>query len=152
MSRFSAYPFPQGLVAVAVLCGGLFANKVAIAATSVDDEALYERIAPVAKVLLAPVSAAGGGVPRTGEELYNTVCAACHGAGVAGAPKFGDKAAWAPRLGLGLDGLLKSAITGKNAMPPRAGSNASDYELARAIVYMANKAGAGFKEPAALAK
>lgn len=113
------------------------------------DEAANARIQPVAKVSLAP---AGGGVAkgsRSGEELYKAVCGACHETGVANAPKTGDKAGWASRLGVGLDGLLKSAIAGKNAMPPKGGSDASDEELARAIAYMANKSGANFKEPAA---
>jgi cytochrome c5 len=115
----------------------------------VDEEAVNSRIAPVARVELAAPSAAGASAERSGEQLYRTICVACHEAGIANAPKLGDKAAWAPRLALGLDGLLKSAIAGKNAMPPRAASNASDAELTRAIVYMANKAGAAFKEPAA---
>jgi len=117
-----------------------------------DEEAINSRIAPVARVELAAPSADAAGAAvgaRSGEQMYKTVCVACHDAGVANAPKLGDKAAWAPRLALGLDGLLKSAIAGKNAMPPRAASNATDTELARGIVYMANKAGANFKEPAA---
>jgi len=114
----------------------------------VDAEAVNLRIAPVAAVkIAAPVAA--GGAARSGEQIYMATCVACHAAGVANAPKLGDKAAWAPRLALGLDGLLKSAIAGKNAMPPKGGSDADDTELARAIVYMANKAGASFKEPAA---
>lgn len=112
-----------------------------------DDEGVAMRIHPVGRVALAaPV--AGGGGPRTGEELFKSACSACHSTGAAGAPKVGDNAAWASRLGQGLDGLLKSAINGKNAMPPKGGSNASDFELARAIAYMANKSGASFKEPA----
>ncbi|MCK9380747.1 MAG: c-type cytochrome [Sulfuritalea sp.] len=114
-----------------------------------NEEAVNSRIAPVARVELAAPSAGAAAGDRSGEQMYKTTCIACHEAGVANAPKFGDKAAWAPRLALGLDGLLKSAIAGKNAMPPRAGSDANDTELARAIVYMANKAGANFKEPAA---
>ncbi len=111
-----------------------------------DDEGVMTRIHPVGRVVLAaPV--AGGGAPRTGEELVKSTCSTCHATGAAGAPKIGDNAAWAPRLGLGLDGLLKSAIKGKNAMPPKGGSNASDFELERAIVFMANKSGASFKEP-----
>ena len=112
-----------------------------------DDEAIATRIRPVGHIALAAV-VAGGGAPRTGEELVKSTCNACHATGAAGAPKIGDNAAWAPRLGQGLDGLLKSAINGKNAMPPKGGSNASEFELARAIVYMANKSGANFKEPA----
>ena len=110
----------------------------------VDDEAANSRIQPVAKVELAaagPKVAAGS---RTGEELYKGACGACHEAGVAGSPKTGDKAAWAPRLALGLDGLTKSAIKGKNAMPPKGGSDATDAELTRAIAFMANKSGASF--------
>lgn len=114
-----------------------------------DGEAINSRIAPVARVALAPMSAGAAAGDRSGEQMYKTTCFACHEAGVANAPKLGDKAAWAPRLALGLDGLLKSAIAGKNAMPPRAGSDANDTELARAIVYMANKAGAKFQEAAA---
>jgi cytochrome c5 len=113
-----------------------------------DDEAANQRIAPVAHVELAAPAAAGAG-NRSGEQIYKAICGACHEAGVAGAPKLGDKAAWAPRIALGLDGLVKSATAGKNAMPPKGGSDANDVELARTIVYMANKSGASFKEPAA---
>jgi cytochrome c5 len=113
-----------------------------------DDEAVNQRIAPVARVVMAAPAAVAAG-DRSGEQLYKATCFACHEAGVANAPKFGDKAAWAPRIALGLDGLLKSVIAGKNAMPPRAGSDANDAELTRAIIYMANKAGASFKEPTA---
>jgi cytochrome c5 len=114
----------------------------------VDAEAVNLRIAPVAVVTIAaPVAAAGA--ERSGEQIYKGACSACHDAGVANAPKLGDKGAWAPRLALGLDGLLKSAIAGKNAMPPKGGSDANDTELARTIVYMANKSGGNLKEPAA---
>lgn len=113
----------------------------------VDPEAANLRIAPVATLkIAAPVAA--GGAARSGEQIYQAACAACHDAGVAGAPKLGDKGAWAPRLALGLDGLLKSAIAGKNAMPPKGGSDANDTELAAAIVFVANKSGGKFKEPA----
>ncbi len=113
----------------------------------VDPEAVNLRIAPVATVkIAAPVAA--GGAARSGEQIYKGACSACHDAGVAGAPKLGDKGAWAPRLALGLDGLLKSATAGKNAMPPKGGSDASNTELAGAIVYIANQSGGKFKEPA----
>jgi len=114
-----------------------------------DDEAANKRIAPVARVELAAASTGAAAGARSGEQIYKAICGACHDAGVANAPKLGDKAAWAPRLALGLDGLVKSAIAGKNAMPPKGGSDANDVELARTIVYMANKSGASFKEPAA---
>ncbi len=112
-----------------------------------DDEAANSRIAPVARVELAAPAAGGAAGERSGEQLYKAVCGACHDAGVANAPKLGDKAAWAPRLALKLDGLVKSATAGKNAMPPKGGSDANEAELTRAIVYMANKSGASFKEP-----
>ena len=111
-----------------------------------DDEAVNARIQPVAKVELAGAApkAAGGGAGRGGEEIYKAVCGTCHETGVAGSPKTGDKAAWAPRIALGLGGLTKSATKGKNAMPPKGGSDANDAELARAIAFMANKSGASF--------
>lgn len=113
-----------------------------------DDEAANSRIAPVARVEIAAASAGAAAGNRSGEQIYKAACSACHDAGVANAPKLGDKGAWAPRLALGLDGLLKSAIAGKNAMPPKGGSDANDAELARAIVYLANKSGGNLKEPA----
>ena len=118
-----------------------------------DIEAANARILPLAKVKLAPLAPAGAAAgSRGGEELYKAVCGACHEAGVAGAPKIGDKAAWAPRIGVGLDVLTKTALAGKGAMPPKGGSDATPEELARAIVFMANRSGANFKEPAAGAK
>lgn len=113
-----------------------------------DDESANKRIAPVARVELTAAAPAAAG-SRSGEQIYQIICGACHEAGVAGAPKTGDKAAWAPRVALGLDGLMKSAIAGKNAMPPRGGSDANDVELARAIVYITNKSGGSLKEPSA---
>jgi len=118
-----------------------------------DMEAANSRIQPLAKVKLAPPTATGAAAgSRTGEELYKAVCSACHEAGVAGAPKTGDKAAWAPRIGVGLDVLTKTALAGKNAMPPKGGSDATPDELTRAIVFMTNRSGANFAEPVAGAK
>jgi cytochrome c5 len=86
---------------------------------------------------------------RAGEEVFKAQCSACHAAGVAGAPKFGDAAAWAPRIRTGFDALLNSALKGKNAMSPQGGGDFSDVEVARGVVYMANAAGAKFAEPKA---
>lgn len=110
-----------------------------------DHEGANSRILPVAQVRLAAPVVAGVGKDRSGEELYKAVCVACHDSGAAGAPKTGDKAAWAPRIKLGLEGLMKSATVGKNAMPPKGGSDASEKELSRAISFMANQSGASFK-------
>jgi cytochrome c5 len=128
--------------------GGLviFGTSLANSAAP-DDEGVALRILPVARVTLAKTPAAGGGAPRSGEAIYNATCTACHASGAAGAPKVGDNAAWAPRVKLGLNGLVKSATAGKNAMPPKGGSDATELELARAIVFMANKSGAKFPEP-----
>jgi cytochrome c5 len=110
-------------------------------------EAVKERIQPVARVEIA--AASGPREAKTGEEVYKTVCAACHTPGVAGAPKLGDKAAWAPHIKEGLGELVKNAINGIKAMPPRGGNpDLTDYEVARAVVYMTNQSGANFKEPA----
>lgn len=86
---------------------------------------------------------------RGGADAYAAQCLACHGAGLVGAPKFGDAAAWAPRIGAGLDALVSSALNGKGAMGPQRGGSLSDLEVARAAAHMANAGGAKFEEPAA---
>jgi cytochrome c5 len=86
---------------------------------------------------------------RSGEEVYKVVCSACHLAGAIGSPKFGDAAAWGPRIKTGFDTLWNSALKGKNAMPAQGGGDQSDLEVARAVVYMANAVGAKFDEPKA---
>ena len=127
----------------------------------VFQQELLARIAPVARVavagednsaLAAPAPAAeavAAAEDLPGETVYNQACVACHGAGIAGAPNLGDKAAWAPRIATGSAALIKSAINGKNAMPPKGGSDANEIEMARVVAFMANKSGASFKEPAA---
>jgi cytochrome c5 len=93
--------------------------------------------APVAAVVAAAAPAAATAVSAaSGEALYKQACAVCHVAGVAGAPKLGDKAAWGPRLALGLDGLTASVIKGKGAMPPKGGSSASDADIKASVEYM----------------
>lgn len=86
---------------------------------------------------------------RSGEEAYTAQCAACHAAGLVGAPKFGDAGAWGPRIATGFDALLNSAMKGKGGMGAQAGGDLSDLEIARAVVHMANAGGGKFKEPAA---
>ena len=82
----------------------------------------------------ASVSAAG---PADGKAVYSRACIACHQAGVAGSPKFGDKAAWAPRIAGGMDTLYTSSLKGKGAMPPKGGQTAlSDTEIKAAVDYM----------------
>jgi cytochrome c5 len=87
----------------------------------------------------AAAPAAGG---KSGEEVYNGGCLACHSTGAAGAPKLGDKAAWEPRVAQGLDGLINSAINGKNAMPPKGGNPSwSDEDIRNAVTFMLDKSG-----------
>jgi cytochrome c5 len=126
----------------------LVMNKPSADPAALKPEAVAARLQPVGRVEFGAPAAAPGA--RTGEEIVNSACAACHQAGVANAPKIGDKAAWAPRIKTGLKGMLAVAIQGKGAMPPRGGlADLSDAELARAIVHMANRSGAGLKETAA---
>ena len=117
---------------------------------ALSPEAVAARIAPLGKVEFGEPGAAAGGGPRSGEEIVKTICAACHTAGAAGAHKIGDKAAWGAVAKKGLNGMLAAAIKGVKAMPPRGGAaDASDLELARAIVFMANQSGGSLKEPPA---
>ena len=114
------------------------------------DATVAARIAPIAQVDVRNPNVPH--VYKTGEEVFKAVCTTCHTPGAAGAPKFGNSADWAPRIAQGYDTLLKTALQGKGAMPPRGGTSPndySDYEIARAVVYMADHAGANFPEPAA---
>jgi len=86
---------------------------------------------------------------RAGQDVYKAQCAACHTAGVAGAPKLGDTAAWAPRIKLGYEALVNSALKGKNAMSAQGGGEFSDLEIGRAVAFLTSSAGGTFKEPAA---
>ena len=104
-----------------------------------DDAEL--RIQPVARVEMQKAVVKSDGKPRDGATVYNTLCSACHATGVAGAPKTGDKAAWAPRIATGTAALLKSATEGKNAMPARGGAaDLTDAELKAAVDYLVGKA------------
>ena len=106
-----------------------------------------KRIAPVASDAVFDASIPV--VPKTGQQVFEAQCTNCHTAGLLGAPKFGDAAAWAPRIAKGFDALLQSALHGKGNMPAQGGGDFSDYEVARAVVYMADKGGAKFAEPPA---
>lgn len=122
-------------------------TRTAAGSDALGPEATALRIAPVARIEL--VDATAPRVMQTGEQVYNAVCAACHTAGVAGALKFGDKAAWTTAIGTGLEAMIASVINGKGAMPPKGGNpSLDDLEIARAVVYMANAAGGDFQEPA----
>lgn len=107
---------------------------------------IEERIKPVAEVVVADNS--GPHAERSGEQVVQAVCSACHGSGALGSPKIGDKAAWGPRIAQGYETLIKHAIEGIRQMPARGGgADLSDNEVAAAIAYMANQSGAKFKAP-----
>jgi cytochrome c5 len=113
-----------------------------------SDEVIAARIKPIGQVEVTDPNAPK--VEKTGKEIVDAVCSACHATGALNAPKIGDKAAWAPHLGEGLGHLTQNAIKGVRQMPPRGGNpDLSDLEIERAVAYMANQSGANFKEPAA---
>lgn len=84
---------------------------------------------------------------KSGEDVFKAQCTTCHTAGVAGAPKFGDAAAWGPRIKQGFEALVTSALKGKGAMGAQGGGDFEDLEIARAVSYMANAAGGKFADP-----
>ncbi len=101
--------------------------------------------APAATAVAATVEAAAPAAGKSGEEVYKAVCAMCHGTGLMNAPKFGDKGLWEPRIAQGYDTLVKNAVNGIRTMPAKGGNaSLSDAEVAAAVKYMANEAGAGF--------
>ncbi len=138
------------VAALALPIGGYFVAKLIGGKPAADlgEEAAMRRIQPMAQVSLAG-GTGGAKAAKGSEEIYKTTCAACHDAGVAGAPKTGDKAAWSARIAVGLEKLAASGIKGKNAMPPKGGADISDADFTRVVAWLANKSGASFKEPAA---
>ena len=122
-------------------------NQIGAGSDALGPEATAKRLQPIAKLEL--VDASGPKVFKTGEQVYKAVCAACHTSGAAGAHKFGDATAWAPSIKSGLDAMVASVIKGNGAMPAKGGNPMlDDFEIARAVVYMANNAGGKFPEPA----
>ena len=138
-----AIPVIGILLLVQLVIGGIKTDPVANSA-----EAVIDRIKPVAQVTIA--AASGDGAAKTGEQIFQTVCTACHSTGAAGAPKVGDAGAWSKRIAEGQAKLVGDATKGIRAMPPKGGAtDLSDYEFERAVVYLVNKSGGSFKEPAA---
>ncbi len=146
-----------GLVVVAIFIYGLSrviglnAQEQVLQADPATRAAIMDRIAPVARLAVAgednsalappPPVDAGPAKEYTGEEVYNMACVACHGAGIAGAPKNGDSAAWGPRIAKGDDTLHKHAIEGFQGpagfMPPKGGRiDLSDQSIINAVEFM----------------
>lgn len=116
-----------------------------------SDPRVLSRIKAMGTVVMADATAPKGNL--AGDAVYGQVCKTCHDAGLAGAPKLGDKGAWAARLAQGQASLVKRAIAGfqgkAGVMPPKGGNaDLTDAEVERAVVHMANQAGANWKEPA----
>jgi cytochrome c5 len=150
---------PQQLIAVILaaflvpIIGIILLVQLVISAPRPDPnattpEAVAARLQPVGRVEIGAPAAAPGA--RSGEEIVNSVCGACHKEGVANAPKIGDRARWGQLAKEGLKDLLATATKGKGAMPPKGNApDLSEEELARAIVYMANQSGQNLKAPSA---
>jgi len=144
-----------------VIMAGLavLAIILVITATSLTSEVseyepeavVIENIKPVGQVYVAGESepeqpaamtadAGSAAEPKSGEEIYNSNCMACHATGAAGAPKVGDSGAWAPRIAKGMDSMLSNATNGLNAMPPKGlCMTCSDADLQAAIEYMVSQ-------------
>ena len=105
-----------------------------VGSVCVEGEECKAPVAAVAAVAAAPAVASG---PRSGADVYTASCSACHGTGVAGAPKFGDAGAWAPRIAKSAETLMANAINGINGMPPRGlCMDCSDDEIKAAVEHM----------------
>ena len=143
----ASFVIPIALIVmlVSLVTGG---KKVDEQGMALKPESIAERIKPVAAINFKSMD--GPKVFLSGQDVYAQNCKACHEAGVANAPKFGDTAGWAPRLKQGYDTLVDHSIKGIRGMPARGGNgDLSDYEVARGVVYMTASAGGTFKEPAA---
>ena len=127
------------IILAVVLCGLIWPlslkGKGRAPVNNTDDSDM--RLQPVAKVEMQKAVAKSDGKPRDGAAVYAAVCMTCHGSGVAGAPKAGDKAAWAPRIATGTAALIKSVTGGKGAMPPKSGgTDLTDAEIKAAVVHL----------------
>jgi cytochrome c5 len=158
-----AFALIVGLILLVQFAVGLYAGRSLKDDPSMSPEEVAKRLAPVAQVAIDPnapppapaapapaiasvtvppaASKGAASAAAGGKDVYDKVCTACHSAGVAGAPKFGDKAAWAPRVKEGKDHLYASALKGKGAMPPKGGNPAlSDADVKAAVDYMVSAA------------
>jgi cytochrome c5 len=155
---FNSFSVVLGILIAFAICLFAFARMVG-RAQNVDGlqdplvaQASQQNTAPFSKEAIAgqdnsalaisatPPAGAAAALPATGEDAFKQVCSACHGAGINGAPKAGDHAAWAPRIAQGKDTLYQHAIQGKGLMPPRGGTNWPDATVRMAVDYMVSLA------------
>jgi cytochrome c5 len=156
-----------GIILLTQFAIGAYATRSLKNDPAMSEEAVAKRLAPVARLSIdpnapavsAPVQAAAAAAATpaaaippapsktaqsagaNGKATYDSICSACHGTGAAGAPKFGDKAAWAPRVKSGNEALYASALKGKGAMPPKGGNpSLSDADVKAAVDYMVSAA------------
>ncbi|HZZ92640.1 MAG TPA: c-type cytochrome [Usitatibacter sp.] len=151
-----------GIVLMAQLAMNSYGDRSMKNEPAMSDAAIAQRIAPVAKLVVDPnappptppaqpatpvaqvaaaAPAGGAAGADAGKATFEKVCSACHGTGVLGAPKFGDKAAWAPRIATGKDKLYSAALHGMNAMPPKGGNpSLPDADVKAAVDYMVSAA------------
>ena len=135
-----------GIIMIAELAtGGL---KVDPKSAAMSDAAVAERLKPLTATAPAPsggaapaqTAAAKASGPADGKQVYESVCTVCHGAGIAGAPKTGDKAAWKPRIAQGTATLYEHALKGKGAMPPKGGAMSTpDADIKAAVDYLVSQ-------------
>ena len=123
------------------------ATKPAAGTGALEGQAVAGRIAPVGHVEVKDANDVAS--LKSGEQVFQAQCATCHASGALGAPKLGDAGAWGPRIKSGIENLVTSALKGKGNMPPQGGGDFSDFEIHRAVVYLANQGGAKFEEPKA---
>jgi cytochrome c5 len=155
---FDTFTLVIGLLIAFVIAMYFLANALAepnreafLEHNRIESQLVNQRLAPVGQVNIAgqtPTPAAGQGPqvakakPMTGKQVYQNVCSACHGAGVLGAPKFGNKTSWAPHVAKGLATLKKHALHGFKQMPAKGGNPAlSDQEVINALEYMVSHSG-----------
>ena len=145
--EFNDTEIARGVVFMANAAGGNFPEPKApagdaapAAETAAAPAPAAAQATPAPAAEAAPAAAAAAPAADVGKNIYSTTCVACHGSGVAGAPKFGDKAAWAPFIAKGIDDMVQKATQGVGAMPPKGGSTASDADFKAAIQYMVDAA------------
>ena len=137
------FSFLIPVLVIVIMVGYVVSRSHSAMGPAYAEKAIAERIQKVGSIELRDANR----VMKTGEQVFNAQCTACHTAGALGAPKLGDAAAWAPRVKTGFEALLQSALKGKGNMGAQGGGSLDNFEIARAVVYMANAGGAKFAEP-----
>ncbi|HEU5398821.1 MAG TPA: c-type cytochrome [Gammaproteobacteria bacterium] len=154
---YDTFMLVLGILVAFAVCMYWLANGIADATpgayergSATEEQLIDQRLAPVGDVQIsgnaasqmpaAAPAAAASGAPKSGKEIWEGTCSACHRSGLLGAPKIGDKAAWAPRIAKGLDVLKQHALHGFNQMPAHGGNMAlTDAEVISALEYMVSQ-------------